>query len=497
MSQVTAPPPWPDLSPRPVVAPTERDPLARFASEALSGPVGSHARMGAGWWTPIRVLLAVTTVAFAIGMLQKAPCETENWSASPTPYTHLCYSDIGYLYSYRGFAEGWVPYLDHGYRYPTMEYPVLTGFFAYGAAVVTHWLVDEPDVSSIPGNQVAADLDVQRDSAVYFAVTVVGLFVCALLAVWALARVHQNRPWDAMAMASAPVLVLAGTINWDLLAVAFVAGALLAWSRSRPILCGVLIGLGTSAKLYPLFILGPLLVLCLRSGRIRAWAGALAGGAASWVVVNAPIYYAAPCQWSEFWRFNFDRAGDFGSFWQVLAQSGHPYSAQTVNTWSSLGFGAGCLAIAGLGLFARRRPRLPQLVFLVVASFLLVNKVYSPQYVLWLLPLAVLARPRWRDLLIWQACEVLYFVTIWLHIEGSLAPAVSGQPDRVYWLMVFVRLAGTIYLMVIVVRDIVQPWHDPVREDGLSDDPAGGVLDETEDAPWLVRARARGSRTAV
>ncbi len=487
---VTAPPPWPDLSPRPVVAPTERDPLARFASEAVSGPVGSHARMGAGWWTPIRVLLAVATVAFAIGMLQKAPCETEDWRASPTPYTHLCYSDIPYLYSYRGFAEGRIPYLDHGIRYPTMEYPVLTGGFAYAAAVVTHWLVDEPNVSSLASDQVAADPEVQRDSAVYFAVTVVGLFLCALLGVWALGRVHQNRPWDAMAMAAAPVLVLAGTINWDLLAVAFVTCALLAWSRSRPILCGVLIGLGTSAKLYPLFILGPLLVVCLRSGRLRSWAAALAGAVVSWALVNAPIYVVARDQWLVFWHFNLDRAGDFGSFWYVLAQDGHAYSAHTVNTWSSLGFGAACLAIGALGLFARRRPRLPQLVFLVVASFLLVNKVYSPQYVLWLLPLAVLARPRWRDLLIWQACEVFYFVAIWLHIEGSLQPAVTTQPDRVYWLAVFVRLAGTIYLMGIVVRDILQPWHDPVREDGLSDDPAGGVVDEAEDAPWLGRARS-------
>ena len=221
------------------------------------------------------MLLAVATVAFAIGMLQKAPCETEDWRASPTPYTHLCYSDIPYLYSYRGFAEGRIPYLDHGIRYPTMEYPVLTGGFAYAAAVVTHWLVDEPNVSSLASDQVAADPEVQRDSAVYFAVTVVGLFLCALLGVWALGRVHQNRPWDAMAMAAAPVLVLAGTINWDLLAVAFVTCALLAWSRSRPILCGVLIGLGTSAKLYPLFILGPLLVVCLRSGRLRSWGGSV------------------------------------------------------------------------------------------------------------------------------------------------------------------------------------------------------------------------------
>ena len=58
-------------------------------------------------------------------------------------------------------------------------------------------------------------------------------------------------------------------------------------------------------------------------------------------------------------------------------------------------------------MFARRRPRVPQIVFLLVAGFILVNKVDSPQYCLWLLPLAVLARPRWGPLLTWQATELL------------------------------------------------------------------------------------------
>jgi uncharacterized membrane protein len=43
------------------------------------------------------------------------------------------------------------------------------------------------------------------------------------------------------------------------------------------------------------------------------------------------------------------------------------------------------------------------MAFLVVAAFLMTNKVYSPQYVLWLLPLMILARPKWRDWLIFTA----------------------------------------------------------------------------------------------
>ena len=63
-------------------------------------------------------------------------------------------------------------------------------------------------------------------------------------------------------------------------------------------------------------------------------------------------------------------------------------------------------------------PRLAALAFLTVGRFVLTNKVYSPQYVLWVLPLAVLARPRWRDLLIWQAAEAAYFVAIWWYLVG-------------------------------------------------------------------------------
>ena len=66
-------------------------------------------------------------------------------------------------------------------------------------------------------------------------------------------------------------------------------------------------------------------------------------------------------------------------------------------------------------------------------AFLLVNKVYSPQYVLWLLPLAALARPRWRDLLIWQACEVFYFFAVWMHIAGFFVTRGRSRLGSTHW----------------------------------------------------------------
>ena len=57
--------------------------------------------------------------------------------------------------------------------------------------------------------------------------------------------------------------------NWDLLAVALTTLGMWAWARRRPVLAGVLLGLGVAAKLYPLLLLGALFLLCLRAGRLR------------------------------------------------------------------------------------------------------------------------------------------------------------------------------------------------------------------------------------
>ncbi|MGW5253667.1 glycosyltransferase family 87 protein [Streptomyces sp. NPDC004012] len=465
-----------------VVRPTREDEVAAAGSELIGGPIGRRALLGTSWWTPVRVVALVAIGLFALGMVQKLPCYDSGWFfGASSQYTHACYSDIPHLYQGRGFADGLVPYFD---KLPGdmnyLEYPVLTGVFME----VASWLTPSSG-------------DIQSREQIYWMVNAGMLLVCAVVIAVCTARIHRRRPWDGLLVALAPAFALTATINWDLLAVALLAAAMLMWSRGRALAFGILVGLATAAKFYPFLVLGPLLVLCWRAGKWREFSTAVLGAVGAWLVVNVPVMLLAPQGWSKFYSFSKERGVDFGSIFLFVSRwLNVDIPADTANAWAMFLMVAACAGIAAITLTAPRRPRFAQLVFLIVAVFILTNKVYSPQYVLWLVPLAALARPRWRDFLIWQACEVGYFLGIWMYLAyTSSGDAHKGLPSDGYQVAIAVHLLGTLYLCAVVVRDILMPERDMVRRAG-DDDPSGGVLDGAEDV-FVLGAAAHPPRHAA
>lgn len=477
-------------------SPSREDPLAGALSESIGGPAGAHSA-GHPWWTPVRVMLAVFTVVFSLTVIQKAPCVQTDWSNDGVRYAKMCYSDIPYLYTGRGFAEKHWPYADSGGRYPVMEYPVLISYFAWGAAEITGLMASGPPQAV----RAAASTDqlwglpgMIGEVDTYVLVTAALLFCCGVGAVVLLAGVDRRRPWDAMGFAASPALLAAGLVNWDLFAVLFVAAALWAWARGRPFLAGMMVGLGTATKLYPLFLLGAFLVDLIRRRRIPPLLPLVAGAALSWLLVNLPVMAENFSAWRVFWSFNDGRSADLGSFWLVLDQLGVHSGTGLINLLSGLVFALACVGILWLGLSAPRPARPAQLAFLIVAAFLMVNKVYSPQYVLWLLPLAALARPRWRDLLLWQAGEVVYFAAVWIYLAGGFAPA-SGSVPTGYHLAILIRLAAEAYLVARVVGDVRagRSGHlDAVEPGGGEPDPDVDLLADLGDGDAGRQVEHRG-----
>ena len=413
------------------------------------------------------VLTLASLAGSGLALLSDAACRDDDWSSQV--FQHHCYSDIYALYSAEGLSSGQVPYLDHH-----VEYPVLTGAAMQAAA----WLVRGGD-------------PVQGRALHFFYITVILLIAAAVAAVLAVAHMAgPGRRWSALLVALSPALVLNAFINWDLLAMSLAALGLAAWASRRCVLAGILLGLAIAAKFYPVVFFGPLLLLCLRAGRMRAFWTTSGAAAGAWLAVNLPVALAAPAGWAWFYRLSEERGADWGSIWYFFEVRHWPVVGKLATSGLNLASAiALCLLsalIAVLALAAPRRPRLPQLLFLAVAAFLLVNKVWSPQYVVWLVPLAVLARPRLGAYLLWQVAEVGYFLAIWAYLITALgSPGSSGGIDaNLYLAALTARFDAVVVLAAFVVRDVLRPEHDVVRADGV-DDPAGGVLSGAPDVRVL------------
>jgi uncharacterized membrane protein len=353
-------------------------------------------------------------------------------------------------------------------------------------------------------------LPVVAEVVVFFDVAALGLALAWLATIWATAALAGRRVWDAALVGASPLVIFQIFTNFDALATAFAVGGLLAWARRRPVLAGVLIGLGVAAKLYPVLLLGPLLVLGIRTGRLGEVARTAAATASTWLVVNLPVMVLFTRGWSEFFRLNTRRGDDMDSLYNVVKSFtgwrgfdpnlGFWQPPQTLNAVVLVLFLLSCAAIGYVGLTAPQRPRVAQLAFLVVAAFLLTNKVWSPQFSLWLVPLAVLALPHRRILLAWMTIDAAVWVPRMYYLYS--APN-RGLPEQWFTAAVLARDIAVLLLCALVVRQIYRPDEDLVRWGGRIDDPSGGVFDRAGDAPpswlgpWLRPTRLRRSAAST
>ena len=210
--------------------------------------------------------------------------------------------------------------------------------------------------------------------------------------------------------------------------------------------------------------------------------------------INLPVLVLFPRGWSEFFRLNARRGEDMDSLYSVVKSfTGWPGFDSDLGFWQPPKhlnevvlalFVLCCVAIGYIALTAPRRPRVAQLALLVVAAFLLTNKVWSPQFSLWLVPLAVLALPHRRILLAWMTIDALVWVPRMYYLYSV---PDRGLPQQWFTATVLLRDVAVLALCALVVRQIYRPEEDLVRWGGRVDDPAGGVFDRAADAPpsWL------------
>jgi uncharacterized membrane protein len=397
------------------------------------------------------LVFALLAGTLAVGHAIKAPCVAGHWDDG-RQYTRLCYTDIVPLLGTEQLGSGRLPYLDpcdQAAPGNCDEYPVLTMWTMRLAA----W-ASGPNLAG------------------FFYANALLLWIAAFAIALCLYIMVGSR---ALYFALAPTLAIYATTNWDLIPVAFATAGTLAYLQRRDVWSGVLLGLGAAAKLYP-----ALLVVAFVAGRFRgrepdrgihlAWAAA-----GTWLAVNLPFALAGPSGWWEFFRFNSARTADWDSIWFLACES---LSGQTCANTRLINLASAALFVGSVWfvwrLKVQRDPGFARwtLGFPILVLFLLTNKVYSPQYGLWLLPWFALALPSLRLFALFQAADVAVFVTRFSFFGtlGGLDDGLAGIPFGGFQVALLFRM--------VVLAVCVGAWvrrREPLPEPALAPADQGGV----------------------
>lgn len=371
----------------------------------------------------LALLVAAATLLGGAGAFAlKEQCNHIDWDERHLQYWRYCYSDILPLYDRFHLGEDRWPYdlnpieLGGGpYGYTPVEYPVATVAFAYAVALITEGKVAYLEVTN--------------------ALLVAGAGVVA----WALWK--SGVDWRRIAFwGVGPPLIIHGTTNWDLLAAACCMAGWWAWGRKRPMLAAALFGLGGAAKLYPAFFLPYLAWETLFSrepgGRrfrpdYKAMTDVIVGTLIGFVLPNFIVWRMTPQAWLDVWRFHSKRDPDFETAFEAIREGLQKvgWGWEKDELWRTLIGTGGLVVLCLCGLYlawAVWKRDLQPLVAgaIAVILFLLLNRVYSPQYTLWVFPLLLALRAPWVSMSLFVAADLAVFL-----IRYPLMAQAPGEGD--------------------------------------------------------------------
>lgn len=362
------------------------------------------------------------------------------------------YSDIVPLFHAERLHVGAVPYLDH-----PVEYPVLTG--------LQMWLAGLP----------------AADGRGFLWWTAPILAAALAVTVWLLVREVGWR--RALVVAAAPTLLVSGAVNWDLPSVALATAGLVAHRHGRDGWAGAWLGLGTAAKLWPGLLLLAVVPAAWAARGQRAGVTTAAAAVGAWAAVNLPVMVAAPDGWARFLELNRERGVDWDPLWAVAGRvlDWQPGTG-TVNLLTAVLFVLGAAVV--LVATARRTDpaRWHHAALPLLAWFLLTNKVWSPQFSLWLLPLLALTFPGWRWVVAFGVTDVAVTITRFRHLGAFVgdpqaqAGAWSSTPFDIALVLRAVVLVGAAWAgwRAATAAPVTRGPHPPPVTPGWSPSAAAG-----------------------
>jgi uncharacterized membrane protein len=369
------------------------------------------------------VLLAI--IAALISFIKFDYCRSNGWTP-PGDYIHACYSDFPALFGDRGLIANSWPYSS---ATNAVEYPPVTGLVMWA----TSFLVGSGE-------------DKYRN---YFDINAL---LVALIFIATVIFLKKLKPELWYLLPIAPAVVASLYINWDIWAVISALAAIYYFDVGKYHKSAIALGLSIATKFFPIVLLLPIALILFRKSKIRELILYIAVTSTTWLLINLPFIITTPTGWLRFFKLNSERAADWGSIWHALEIFG--LNIKQLNLVSLIVFLVGALAFTLFVYGIPDVPKLATIAFFIVAIFVTASKVYSPQYVLWLTPLAILAMVDKKDRFdfwIWQFAELIYHFAIWQYL-AEVSGAEFAIPAGAYAVAIVLRIAALTWFCLRIMR---------------------------------------------
>ena len=252
----------------------------------------------------------------------------------------------------------------------------------------------------------------------------------------------------------APAVLYSLNRNWDIWAIAPMLVAILLFERKKYGLSAVLLAISIATKFFPIVLMLPIAIIFLREKNLFAFIKYGAVTLVSWVLINLPFAIVNLKGWAYFYEFNAKRGLGSASFYEISSIIFKSIKFNSIHFYI-----LNITIFLIVTLFLIRLKQIPNLLessFFVMFAFILFNKQYSMQYVIWLSALAVLAisqiSKRQRESIIyiyilWQALELAFQYAFFQNILTNTY-AKTETPMTI-------QVSTTAYAYIGVVRYLV------------------------------------------
>lgn len=280
-------------------------------------------------------------------------------------------------------------------------------------------------------------------------------------------KVLAGRKW-AIVFAISPAVLYSLNRNWDIWAIAAMIWAIYLFEKGKFRMSAVVLAVSVATKLFPIVLLFPIFIYFVRRKEFRNFIEYFLITMGSWLLINIPFMIINFRGWSYFYEFSYKRGLGSASIFEVTGILGFG-----IPTWSILFYILNALLFGGLGWYLWKSARnvpLTESAFFTMFAFILFNKQYSMQYVIWLAALAVLAlahlsQKRQFTMLyiyaIWQASELVFqysfFQQILTNINANTATPASPQiSSSTYATTGIIRYTLAVLFTVLLARYLYQ-----------------------------------------